>query len=105
MVPFYANGIYFNLFSTGVNQISTTIGGSQYYPGFGSITLNTWTYLAVEFNGTALKTYNNGILTDTRATTGSSLPFSSMYIGNYQGWWLYFNGTIDEVRIYNRAIY
>ncbi|MDP2924836.1 MAG: LamG domain-containing protein [Nanoarchaeota archaeon] len=86
-----------------------------YLIGNSSITLNTWTHITVIKNTTGFEIYING----TRDAAGiSSLeipPFSStmgnaktssdknFYIGkltsNYN-----FNGTIDEVRIWNRAL-
>ena len=66
---------------------------------------NTWTYLAVTYDGANLRMYVNGALTSTVAATGnmanSTLP---LRIGGNAIWGEYFTGRIDEVRIFNRAL-
>jgi hypothetical protein len=67
--------------------------------------LNTWTHLAVTYNGTALTLYVNGGAVSTRAVTGTILQSGNpLRIGGNLIWGEYFNGLIDEVRIYNRAL-
>ena len=67
--------------------------------------LNTWTHLAVTYDGSNLRLYVNGTLTGTTAATGnmanSALP---LRIGGNSIWGEYFAGRIDEVRIFNRAL-
>jgi len=53
----------------------------------------------------ALEIYRNGNLFTTSAMTTPSLPATgTLYIGKYQGNTNYFDSTIDEPRIYNRAL-
>ena len=70
-----------------------------------TIPLNTWTHLAVTYDGATLRLYVNGTQVSTRAVTGS-MPNSTggLRIGgnNVRPEW--FSGRIDEVRIYNRAL-
>ena len=67
--------------------------------------LNTWTHIAVTYNGTALTLYVNGGAVSTRAVTGTILQSANpLRIGGNLIWGEYFNGIIDEVRIYNRAL-
>lgn len=67
------------------------------------ITLNEWHHLAVIRKGSEAKIYINGVVTGT-ATLSEDLATSSknLFIGHdHDGG---FKGSIDEVRIYNRAL-
>ena len=71
--------------------------------------LSTWYYIAGVYNAATLTldTYVNGVLND--GTLSGTVPASqvnsavNVNIGRRTGGY-YFNGTIDEVRIYNRAL-
>jgi hypothetical protein len=73
--------------------------------GTAQLGLNTWTHLAVTYDGSALRLYVNGTQVSSRAVTGA-IPAStqSLRIGGNTIWGEYFAGLIDEVRIYNRAL-
>lgn len=66
-----------------------------------------WTHVAGVYDGTAIRTYINGI---ERATTTVSLTIDPSFAPLNIGWGGYsdptrqFNGTIDEVRIWNRSL-
>ena len=66
---------------------------------------NTWSHIAVTYNGTNLCLYVNGSLvssqTQSGAPTPSSIPLTIGSDGLLQAFW---SGTIDEVRIYNLAV-
>ena len=81
------------------------IGGDQSVAGLGGLPLNTWTHLAVTYDGTALRFYVNGALARTR-TLGGTIAISGrpLRIGGNAIWGEYFSGLIDEVRVYNRAL-
>ncbi len=71
------------------------------------ITLNQWQHIAVTANGTHIRFYVNGISAGTNAS--SALPNATalnLWIGDRSGSTgsRSFNGAIDEVRIYNRAL-
>jgi hypothetical protein len=65
--------------------------------------LNTWTHVAGTANGSVAKSYMNGVEVGSVAAgatyEGYSIP--NNFIGGGHG---YFNGLIDDVRIYNRAL-
>jgi hypothetical protein len=67
--------------------------------------VNVWSHLAATYDGTALRLYVNGALVATRAITGavttSALP---LRFGGNASWGEFFNGGIDDIRIYNRAL-
>ena len=70
----------------------------------GTLPLNTWTYLAVTYDGTSLRAYINGTLSSTVAAGAIFSTNNPLFIGGsaYRG--DFFSGLIDEVRIYNRAL-
>src|SRR5262249_316266 len=66
--------------------------------------INTWTHLAVTYNGSALTLYPNGVAVATSAFSGALSPTTgTLQIGASQ-FGEYFKGLIDEVRIYNTAL-
>ena len=66
---------------------------------------NVWTHIAVTFEGTTVKFYKNGVLSDTKIQTNiPNAGLNSIYIGGYFSWGTYLNGALDDVKIYNRAL-
>jgi len=69
---------------------------------------NSWTHLALTYDHGTVKTYANGVLVDTYFGLGSigdvSPTANEFWIGARQLGNMYFEGLIDEVRIYNRAL-
>ncbi|WP_187414995.1 LamG-like jellyroll fold domain-containing protein [Nonomuraea sp. PA05] len=73
--------------------------------GTASLPLNTWSHLAATYDGTTLRLYVNGTLTSQRAAGGPIRTDNGVLrIGGNSLWGEYFNGLIDEVRIYDRAL-
>ena len=99
----------------GAGILPTTIHNGKLYfshasndmlVGTTSLTINTWTHVAVARNGTTLTSYINGVQ-DVTATNSDNLsdnqpigigvqPYTTAY---------YFTGYIDEVRITKAARY
>jgi Concanavalin A-like lectin/glucanases superfamily len=73
--------------------------------GTAQLALNTWTHLAVTYDGSTLRLYVNGTQVSSKAVTGA-MPAGTqpLRIGGNAIWGEYFAGLIDEVRIYNRAL-
>jgi len=77
--------------------------------GSAQVPLGTWTYITVLRNGPAISFYVNGNL-DAKFNTADANPFRSgintLRIGgqNRGGTPRFFNGIIDEVRMYNQAL-
>jgi chitodextrinase len=66
---------------------------------------NTWTHLAVTYDGAKLKLYVNGLLvTNSPVTSTITTSTNPLFIGGDQTMGQYFHGRIDEVRVYNRAL-
>jgi hypothetical protein len=73
--------------------------------GTAALSVNTWTHLATTYDGTTLRLYVNGTQVATKATTGSiSTVSGNVKIGGNAIWGEWFQGLIDDVRIYNRGL-
>jgi len=88
------------------NKITVLIGGENCDAVSSSTILptNQWTHIALTREGTAWKLYVNGVYKHT-GTTSPNVPSGTTLIG--AGTILgqnNFNGTIDDVRFYNRAL-
>jgi len=65
----------------------------------------SWHHLAATYNGSALKLYVDGnLVATTKASTALSAGAFPLFIGGNPLWGEFFKGTIDEVRVYNRAL-
>ena len=86
-------------------------GGGIVGGGYGEVygptklTANSWAYLSLTYDGTALRLYVNGSLVSTTAKTGTlATSTNQLQIGGDSLYGQYFNGLIDEVRVYNTAL-
>jgi Concanavalin A-like lectin/glucanases superfamily len=87
------------------SYIMTDISGLQGIAGPDPLPLNTWTYLAATYDGTMLSVYVNGTAVASQPVSGNILPSTgSLRFGGNSIFGEYFAGTIDNVRIYNRAL-
>ena len=60
---------------------------------------------ALTYDGTTLRLYVNGTQVATRAATGAiQTTTNPLWIGGNSPYGEYFQGLIDEVRVYNRAL-
>ena len=67
--------------------------------------MNTWTHLAATYNGNVLALYVNGVQAGQLLIAGSlTASTSPLRIGGNNVWGEWFEGDIDEVRVYNRAL-
>jgi hypothetical protein len=81
------------------------IGGEQDAAGTAQLPLNTWTHLAMTYDGAQLRLFVNGAPAGSRALTGAIAGSTQpLRIGGNGIWGEYFAGLIDEVRIYSRAL-
>jgi hypothetical protein len=73
----------------------------------GPILDNTWHHISGTFQGSTIKIYIDGVLKSTVTLSPGETPLSNtrdLFIGRHYALGRYFRGTIDEVRIYNRAL-
>ena len=82
------------------------VDGTWHAASFGLLAPDTWTHLAATFDGTALKAYTNGVLVTTNEMArGVPSPESgTLTFGKHATAESFFAGTIDDVRVYNRAL-
>ena len=88
-------------------QSQVTLGGppARLLDGTTTVPTGTWTHLAATYDGTTQRLYVNGAQVSSSAVAGTILTSSSpLKIGGNAIWGEWFNGLIDEVRVYNRAL-
>jgi hypothetical protein len=70
----------------------------------GTVSSNTSYLVAGVYDGTKIKAYINGVnVGEVNESLPTGIAGKDLYIGSFEGGRL-FNGVIDEVRIYNRAL-
>jgi hypothetical protein len=81
------------------------IGGYQEIFSSALLPVNSWSHVASTWDGTTLRLYVNGVQVVSRAVAGTlAATTNPLRIGGNAKWGEYFAGTIDEVRVYNRAL-
>lgn len=70
-----------------------------------AIPLNTWTHVAVTYDGSLMRLYLNGVEVSTKVVSGDfAATTGPLWIGGDQWSSDYFPGVIDEVRVYGDAL-
>jgi hypothetical protein len=74
--------------------------------GTATVARNVWTHLATTYDGANQRFYVNGVLVGTTPGTGSIVVSNGAIRigGNASSTGEFFQGLIDEVRVYNRAL-
>ena len=92
--------------SGGVPAAGATLGSSDVDTlGTAALATSTWTFLTETYNGSALALYVNGTLVSSLAQTGNIVTSTNpLQIGGDSIYGQYFQGMIDEVRVYNVAL-
>ena len=82
-----------------VNFVDQSAAGRNPLP------LNAWTHVAMTYSGTVVRLYVNGAEAGRRSVSGKIQSTNGpLRIGGNAIWGEFFNGTIDEVRIYKREL-
>jgi len=80
-------------------------GGPEHADGRQADPANHWSHLALTYDGATLRLYVNGTEVSSRAVTGDILRTNDpLWIGGNHPYGEYFQGLIDEVRVYDRAL-
>ena len=89
-----------------VNNSVSFIAGSQGLKTEGALRQAAWTHVTAVYSSTGLTLYINGILNATKiVNTNLSINSFGVTIGAFTGGLLSrFNGTLDELIIYNRSL-
>ena len=104
-----SGGLSYSLFgSDGANRPPAAyldISGLRSIVGTARLPLSAWSHVAVTYDGAMLRLYVNGAQVSAVAQTGSAAASTSpLYIGANSIAGHFFNGLIDEIRLYNRAL-
>lgn len=79
------------------------LSSAGYHKSSADVPLNEWTHVAVTYNGSNVIVYTNGSGTSYASTGNLTSNSDTIVIGAETASTLRFNGTIDDVRIYNYA--
>jgi glucose/arabinose dehydrogenase len=67
--------------------------------------VDTWSHVAVTYDGGSIRLYVNGVQVATRAQSGSLITSTRpLRFGGNGVWGEWFRGTLDEIRVYDRAL-
>ena len=106
-----------NLFETSSSYLVTTSNqkldfaqnmstGNQILTTNSTYTTNGWSHIVVSVDAilNQQKIYLNGVLDNSQTITGTLTSVSSLILGKRPNNTGYFNGKLDDVRIYNRSL-
>jgi len=92
----------------GIYSFQLSVGGTLYSVNSGEDTydLDEWNFIVGTYDGETLKLYRNGVLINTNEEPSGPIDTypTDLYIAKFRNYDFYLPGTIDEVRIYNRAL-
>jgi fibronectin type 3 domain-containing protein len=82
------------------------VGWNWYGASFGPLAANTWYHLVATYDGENLRTYKNGVIVATNAQPSGApdVAGSTLTIGKHSTAAQFFTGSVDNVRVYNRAL-
>ncbi len=108
-VVYKANDNYYLEATTTTNGLPAAAGtfGSNNVSALGTtpLPLNTWTHIAETYDGTTVRLFVNGAQAGALAQTGNiATSTNPLTLGGDSIYGQYFQGTIDEVRVYNVAL-
>lgn len=97
----------FGMYDT-ANRIRLWTGNGYAFDYDNALTIGQWTHIAATGDGSQIKLYVDGVeatsVTQSATTYGSSSYNFLIGAGAWAGYGDYFDGTVDDVRLYNRAI-
>ncbi|NUT54739.1 MAG: hypothetical protein HOQ03_01980, partial [Thermoleophilia bacterium] len=104
-----SGGLAYGLYSNTNGAFPGTevsIGGTaRSLNGTTALPVGSWSHVAVTYDGATLRLYVNGAQASQLAAAGSlATSTSPFHIGGNGSWGEWFNGSIDEVRLYSRAL-
>jgi Concanavalin A-like lectin/glucanases superfamily/Bacterial Ig-like domain/Bacterial Ig domain len=89
----------------GHNYVTASTGLGTYLDSGQAPAVGQWQYLTATYDGTNLRYYVDGVQVASKTFTGNIGDSNIWRIGAYQGTpFGFFDGMIDEARVYNRAL-
>lgn len=80
-------------------------GTLAYVTAPSSMALNAWSHVALTYDGSTLRLYVNGVQVRSASRTGNvQTNGNPLRIGGNVPYGEFFNGRLDEIRVYNRAL-
>ncbi len=103
------NECSYKMFSIGRSGATAYFWGGCYdFPLGFTIPNNEWSHIALTYEGGNMVIFKNGSLVNTLQSVPFSTFFSDFIIGafgnNANDTWNYYNGLIDDIALYNRAL-
>lgn len=100
-----AYALYAHTPSNAPNSEVATTTAEESITATAPLALNTWTHLAVTWDGTTQRLYLNGVLNASRTLSGTLINTTgALRFGGNGVWGEWFSGRLDEIRICNRAL-
>ncbi|TVZ56254.1 putative secreted protein (Por secretion system target) [Lutibacter sp. Hel_I_33_5] len=96
----------FILLSSGKIEFTVTTDGNsdQFFESSTAIVAGIWSHVALTFDGTTVKAYINGVASGTNSVSGTMFASTAPIEIGARNNAHFFNGTIDEVRIWTRTL-
>ncbi|MCK5922055.1 MAG: hypothetical protein KAG66_14025, partial [Methylococcales bacterium] len=87
-------------------RLKTENGGTSTLIGYAALASGVWTHVTATYDGVAMKLFQDGVQVGSLAKTGAITTSASVeaWIGANPGSTRYFDGLIDDVRIYTEAL-
>lgn len=94
----------FEFYQNGTTAVLRGGGSSPSVSGAGALSVGNWKFVCGVVNGTTGQVYGNGKLLATGSILAPGVTARDITIGAYSTGAYSFNGTIDDVRVYDRAL-
>ena len=85
---------------------AVNVGGTWYAAKYEPLQANRWYHLAASYDGSSFKAYRDGVLITTNSTPSGppNAESNSLKFGRHAAAAQYFTGTVDIVRVYDKAL-
>jgi hypothetical protein len=103
------DGLAYALYSSndgGLPDGYVRVGGDMAATGGAPLPLNSWTHVALTYDGATLRLFANGVQAAARSVGGpiEGSRGAPLRFGGNAVWGEFFAGRLDDVRIYNRSL-